>query len=326
MRRALVLLSPCALFAGCRYATLDRATPEGSRITDLHWFMFWLFGAVFFAVMGSLAAALMRRGGVFSPEGERRRSAAVIWGAAVSCVLLLVTLGASVWAGREVATPTGPDTLEIRVIGHQWWWEVRYPAAVAAQEFTTANEIHVPVGRAVRFLLGSDDVIHSFWAPNLNGKKDLLPGRSTTESFRVERAGTYPGRCAEFCGYQHAHMGFVVIAEPPERFDAWLAGQRRDAEEPSNETQRHGLAVFLSGPCVTCHTIRGAGAFGHRGPDLTHLASRSTIAADTLPNTTGHLAGWIVDSQRLKPGNRMPPNLIPSGDLLDLVAYLRGLR
>jgi cytochrome c oxidase subunit 2 len=121
-------------------------------------------------------------------------------------------------------------------------------------------------------------------------------------------------------------MGFVVVAEPPERFEAWLADQRRAAEEPAGEPRRHGLSVFLSGPCVNCHTIRGTGAFGHRGPDLTHLASRSMIAAATLPNTTGHLAGWIVDSQRLKPGNRMPPNLIPSGDVLDLVAYLRGLQ
>ncbi|HEY4228571.1 MAG TPA: cytochrome c oxidase subunit II, partial [Thermoanaerobaculia bacterium] len=311
---------------GCRYETLDRATPEGSRITDLHWFMFWLFGVVFFAVMGSLAAALYLRGGTPSLDGERRRSQAVAWGSGASCVLLLLTLGASVWAGREVATPAGPDALEIRVIGHQWWWEVRYPSSIAAREFTTANEIHVPVGRAVRFLFSTADVIHSFWAPNLNGKKDLLPGRPTTETFLVERAGIYQGRCAEFCGYQHAHMGFVVVAEPPERFEAWLADQRRAAKEPAGEPRRHGLSVFLSGPCVNCHTIRGTGAFGHRGPDLTHLASRSMIAAATLPNTTGHLAGWIVDSQRLKPGNRMPPNLIPSGDVLDLVAYLRGLQ
>jgi cytochrome c oxidase subunit 2 len=145
-------------------------------------------------------------------------------------------------------------------------------------------------------------------------------------TFRVLRAGTYEGRCAEFCGYQHAHMGFRVVAEPPSEFEAWLESQRLPAAEPGDAARVHGHEVFLAGPCVNCHAIRGAGAFGRKGPDLTHLASRSTIAAATLPNTTGHLAGWIADSQRIKPGNRMPPNVLPSGDLLDLVAYLRSLR
>jgi len=277
-------------------------------------------------VLAALAIAVSRRSRAPIAGGKDPRFFAVAATTGVTCAILLLLLVASVVTGRAVSTPPEANALDIAITGHQWWWEVRYPAAVADDEVLTANEIHVPVGRSVRLHLASTDVIHSFWAPNLNGKKDLIPGRSTGMTFRVLRAGTYEGRCAEFCGYQHAHMGFRVVAEPPSEFEAWLESQRLPAAEPGDAARVHGHEVFLAGPCVNCHAIRGAGAFGRKGPDLTHLASRSTIAAATLPNTTGHLAGWIADSQRIKPGNRMPPNVLPSGDLLDLVAYLRSLR
>jgi cytochrome c oxidase subunit 2 len=190
----------------------------------------------------------------------------------------------------------------------------------------TANEIHVPVGRPVLLELSSTDVIHSFWAPNLNGKKDLIPGRPTRHLLRPDRAGVFEGRCAEFCGYQHAHMGFLLIAEERDRFEAWLAGQRGPAAEPSDIARQRGRQVFLSSACVVCHSIRGIGAFGHKAPDLTHLASRRMIASATLPNADGPLAGWIVDSQHVKPGNHMPPNLLPAEQLQDLVSYLRSLQ
>jgi len=323
-----VLLLPAALCAaaGCRYVTLDRATPQADAITDMHWLMFWVLGAVFALVLAALAIAVSRRSRAPIAGGKDPRFVAVVAATGVTCAILLLLLVASVVTGRAVSTPPEANALDIAITGHQWWWEVRYPAAVADDEVLTANEIHVPVGRSVRLHLASTDVIHSFWAPNLNGKKDLIPGRSTGMTFRVLRAGTYEGRCAEFCGYQHAHMGFRVVAEPPSEFEAWLESQRLPAAEPGDAARVHGHEVFLAGPCVNCHAIRGAGAFGRKGPDLTHLASRSTIAAATLPNTTGHLAGWIADSQRIKPGNRMPPNVLPSGDLLDLVAYLRSLR
>ena len=169
-------------------------------------------------------------------------------------------------------------------------------------------------------------MIHSFWVPNVHGKKDLIPGRRTSLVFHLEKEGTFRGQCAEFCGYQHAHMGLVVFAESPRLFEAWLDNQRRLAPEPVGPTEEHGRHVFLSGPCVLCHTIRGAGVFGHKAPDLTHLASRTTIAAATLPNTPGHLAGWVTDPQAIKPGNRMPPNVLAANDLDDLVSYLRSLR
>jgi cytochrome c oxidase subunit II len=314
------------LAAGCRYSTLDHASPEADRITNLHWVMFWICGAVFFAIIGFLAISLVQRGVGETTRSERLRLRGVAIATIASTLLLLYFLAASVFAGRAVATPAGADALEIQVIGHQWWWEVRYPSVTASQEIVTANEIHVPAGNPVRFLLQSDDVIHSFWIPNLDGKKDLIPGRLTTLTFRARRPGVYLGRCAEFCGYQHAHMGLVLIVDGREEFQRWLDGQRRLAAEPADAAVRHGRQVFLSGPCVLCHTIRGAGAFGHRAPDLTHLASRTTIAAGTLANTPGHLAGWIIDAQRIKPGCHMPPNLLSSSDLLALVSYLQTLR
>src|SRR5439155_342185 len=151
-----------------------------------------------------------------------------------------------------------------------------------------------------------------------------LTRRRTAQTGGGERPGLYEGRCAEFCGYQHAHMGFLLIAEAPDRFEAWMASQRRPAAEPSDVAGHHGREVFLSSGCVLCHTIRSIGAFGHKAPDLTHLASRRMIGSAALPNTTGHLAGWVVDSQRIKPGNHMPPNLMPAEHLLDLVSYLRS--
>jgi cytochrome c oxidase subunit 2 len=281
---------------------------------------------VFAAVIALLVVSLLRRRRPETSAGERSRARSVAAGAGISALLLLVLLAASEGAGRAVVAPVGPDALAIQVTGHQWWWEVRYPGSSPADDVTTANEIHVPVGRPVRFELASADVIHSFWVPALNGKKDLIPGHATRHLFRADRPGVFPGQCAEFCGYQHAHMGLVVVAEEPGRFDAWLAGQRTLAREPDEPAAEHGRAVFLSSPCVLCHTIRGIGAFGHKAPDLTHLASRSTIAAGMLPNTPGHLAGWVTDAPAIKPGNKMPPNLLEAADLDDLVTYLGTLR
>ncbi|HEX4440602.1 MAG TPA: c-type cytochrome [Thermoanaerobaculia bacterium] len=320
----LALATYAALSSACSYVALDNASPEAAAITKLHWWMFWVLGAVGFLVMAAVAAALSRR--FARPADDRQRMRAVAVATGVSVLLLLVLLVASVVTGREVATPAGPDALDIEITGHQWWWEIRYPTAVPRDAVVTANEIHVPVGRAARLRLGSNDVIHSLWIPNVDGKRDLIPGRTNWLTFRPRRIGTFAGRCAEFCGYQHAKMGLLLVVQTPADFALWLAQQRQPSAEPAEASLEHGRDVFLAGPCSACHTIRGTPAFGHKAPDLTHLASRATIAAATLPNTTGHLAGWVVDPQRIKPGNRMPPNVLPSGDLLDLVAYLRSLR
>jgi cytochrome c oxidase subunit 2 len=191
---------------------------------------------------------------------------------------------------------------------------------------TTANEIHIPVGRVVHFKLRSNDVIHSFWVPNLHGKTDLIPGHIADTWIRADRAGTYRGQCAEFCGYQHAHMALTVVAETEGQFRNWYAAQLQSAIQPATQQQARGRQVFLSSTCIMCHRIQGTDAGGAVGPDLTHIASRQTIAAATLENTREHLRQWILDSQAIKPGNRMPPNPLNAEDLEALLDYLQTLK
>ena len=196
MRRSAWSAAPLLLFTACRasYSGLDTASPEATRITNLHWLIFWVTGVVSLAVIAALAIALTRRRTAETRAGERRRMRAVAAAAIVSTVVLLWLLTASVLAGRAVATPVGPGALRIQVVGHQWWWEVHYPADPPSDTVITANEIHVPVGRPVLLELSSTDVIHSFWVPNLNGKKDLIPGRPTRHLLRPERTGVFEGR------------------------------------------------------------------------------------------------------------------------------------
>jgi cytochrome c oxidase subunit 2 len=245
---------------------------------------------------------------------------------AATVVLLFVFLFPSVGTGRAIASLGSPHAMTIAFVGHQWWWEVQYSDPVASNRITTANEIHIPVGEPVVLNLSSRDVIHSFWVPALHGKRDLLPGYETAFWIEAQYPGVYAGKCAEYCGEQHAHMAIQVLAEPRARFEEWLRQQRQPAPEPATDAERRGREVFLQAPCTQCHTIRGTSAGATVAPDLTHLATRLTLAAGTIPNTTGHLAGWVLDSQQVKPGNHMPPNGLKSEDLQALLAYLRSLR
>ncbi len=245
---------------------------------------------------------------------------------AVTTAVLFGLLAASVWTGRAVAAPGAPSALSISITGHQWWWEVEYEDAIPSRRLKAANEIHIPTGRPVVFKVTSRDVIHSFWVPNLQGKRDLIPGYTTAIWLQADHAGVYRGQCAEFCGLQHAHMAFQVVAESSAEFERWIDAQRSPSRQPQTESERRGRTVFLTRQCSMCHAIRGTDAYGTVGPDLTHVASRQTIAAGTLPNTRGHLAGWVVDSQAIKPGNRMPPNPLSADDLQDLLAYLEALK
>ena len=214
----------------------------------------------------------------------------------------------------------------IEVNARQWWWDVRYANPVPSQIVVTANEIHIPVGRPIMFRLNSSDVIHSFWVPNLHGKTDMIPGRTLETWIQADHAGMYHGQCAEFCGHQHAHMAFVIVAEPIEQFQAWYQAQLRSAPAPATESQINGQKVFMSKPCVMCHRIQGTDAGGRLGPDLTHVASRQTIAAGTLQNTRDHLTKWITNSQDIKPGNRMPPIPVDSNELNALLDYVQSLK
>jgi cytochrome c oxidase subunit 2 len=203
-------------------------------------------------------------------------------------------------------------------VGNQWWWEVRYPD----EDVVTANELHIPVGVPVTVNLTTDDVIHSFWVPRLTDKMDLIPGRTNALWFQADEPGTYLGECAEYCGLQHAWMQFRVIAVPQEEFGAWLDGQREAATAPQPESLlQEGQQLFLGSACVYCHTVRGTNASGQFGPDLTHLASRQTLAAGRLENNLGNLTAWIVDPQAIEPGTVMPTLGVTPEEARDMAAY-----
>jgi cytochrome c oxidase subunit II len=321
---ALALLGPVLPGGVPTPSALRPASPQAAGLEGLWQLMLWTTTAVFVLVLAALAIALLRPK---SPEPRSRRTAEIVTAAAaVSTVILFVFLIATMHTARKSPNDPRPTDRIVQIIGHQWWWEVHYPGDRSDLEVVTANEIHVPTGRAIWVDLSSDDVIHSFWAPALHGKTDLIPGHHNTQQFRVDRPGIFRGQCAEYCGYQHAHMAFRVVAEPQADFDRWLQAQRQAAPEPAGPLQERGRQVFLSRSCVLCHSIRGTPAFATRAPDLTHLASRETIAAATLPNTPGSLAGWVANSQGVKPGNHMPPNALPAPDLIALLSYLESLR
>jgi cytochrome c oxidase subunit 2 len=220
----------------------------------------------------------------------------------------------------------GNEDLTIKVRGLQWWWGIEYFGSAADQRFETANEIHIPVGQNVRLQLEGIDVIHSFWVPSLAGKQDLVPGRPNELVIRAERAGVYRGQCAEFCGLQHAHMAFFVIAEEQSAFDEWVRSQRQDASAASDEEVISGQKAFMAKQCAACHTIRGTSANGTTGPDLTHVGGRKYIAAGLLETTRGSLAAWIADPQTLKPGNNMPMVPLNAEELRSISAYLASLK
>ncbi len=251
--------------------------------------------------------------------------AAVVMAVVATVIVISGFTVTSFFTTRALAV-AGPDDLTIKVSGLQWWWNVQYFGSKPGQNFTTANEIHIPVGRNVRFQLEGDDVIHSFWVPSLAGKQDLIPGRPNELSVRAERAGIYRGQCAEFCGMQHAHMAFLVIAEDQADYAKWAEAQRRAAVAATEADAAAGQQAFLSKPCAACHTVRGTTAAGTNGPDLTHVGSRRYIGAGLFETTRGSLAAWIADPQTLKPGNNMPLVPLSRGELLSISAYLASLK
>jgi cytochrome c oxidase subunit II len=319
---------------------LDPAGPSAGRINSLTRVMMYLLSAIFIIVMIVLAIAAFRRQRHATPEPEphnavipsqhdreQRLSRTVTTGVLVSVAILFVLLVSSFLIGHKVfTTPDKSNALIIEVNGRQWWWDVRYDHPVPSHIVTTANEIHIPVGRPIVLRLGSSDVIHSFWVPNLHGKMDMIPGRTQEFALQADRPGVFRGQCAEYCGHQHAHMALMVIAEPEDQFNAWYQAQLQPAPAPSTESQINGQKVFLSRPCVMCHRIQGTDAGGRVGPDLTHVASRQTIAAGTLNNSREHLSQWIQNSQDVKPGNRMPPIPVNGNDLNSLLDYVQSLK
>jgi cytochrome c oxidase subunit II len=313
------------------------AGPQALNISRVWWLMFIVSSVVFVLVMISLLLALRKRTRepqldttpILDPpaEQERRKRNVVISAVSITVVILFIFLIFSFSAGRSMtAELANKDGLVIEVTGHQWWWEVRYLDVDASNVFTTANEIHIPVGVPVTFRLTANDVIHSFWVPNLAGKKDLIPGKLNTIWLQADRPGVYRGQCAEYCGLQHAQMALLVVAEPQEQFNAWRQSQTQTSFTPATDSQRRGQQIFLSSTCVMCHSINGTQAGSNIGPNLTHVGSRNMIAAASRTNTREHLAEWISNSQVVKPGNKMPQHNFSDADLQALVDYLQSLK
>ncbi len=315
--------------------SLNPVGPGAQHIEHEFALIFWITSVVFLLTLLLLGISVWRKRSTLDmmPEpqapdeaSERFARMAVSAAMTVTVVLLFIMMIGSFMTSRAMGKMNGEQALTIDVYGHQWWWEIHYPNVEADHIVVTANEIHLPTGVPIRIHGTSRDVIHSFWAPNVQGKRDLIPGYDTDIVMQVNQAGRWRGQCAEYCGEQHAHMSFYMVAQPQAEFNQWLAGQIQSATEPTNAQTQHGREVFLTHACVMCHTIRGTTAGSRVGPDLTHLASRSTIAAGELPNTIGNLGGWILNPQSVKPGCRMPPNEMPGSDLQDLLAYLETLR
>jgi cytochrome c oxidase subunit 2 len=333
--RAVAFATLAALtLAGCGsdHSIMNGHTDEADRIASIGWLMLAIAGAVFVVVVGLLAVGLLRRPnqphhGVLALRSDRRWI--VGGGVALPSAVILLLSVMTVWV---LADDDHDATQHITVIGHQYWWEVRYDGTDAV----TANEFHIPVGEDVTLTLEAADVVHSLWVPELGPKRDLIPGRVNELTWRAETTGRFRGQCAEYCGLQHANMALYVVVEPREDFDRWLATQESDAAVPTTDEQRAGLDAFVDQPCGSCHEIRGTEARGSEargseakvdlGPDLTHLASRETIGAGVAPFDRGHLGGWISDSQSLKPGNLMPPVTLSPQELQSLLAYLESLR
>lgn len=308
-------------------SALEPAGMQAEKIAGLWNLFLGVTAVVYVLVLIFLIAALVRRRPeILSNATSPRVRIAVQIATGLTVLILFGLLTASIFTGRGIADV--PDrAIQIAVTGRQWWWQVEYDDVDKSKRITTANEITIPVGVPVTLHLRSTDVIHSFWVPNLHGKRDLIPGRQAlTMTLQADRPGVYRGQCAEFCGYQHANMALWVTAVPQDEYRRWIDANRMSSRAPSTPEERRGQEIFLQSPCPLCHTVQGTPANGKTGPDLTHFASRRSIAAGTIPNRPGFLGGWILDAQHIKPGSQMPSMTLNEGELQPLIRYLESLR
>ena len=306
--------------------------PVASSEARLGWWLVIVSGVVVAVVALLVVAGAVHRPAKREPMALERTGShgGLLWiyfgGLLLPALILIVSFGLTLGTLHATVSAPRDPAATVRIIGHRWWWEVRYVDRDPTKTIVTANEIHVPVGQPVRLELTSADVIHSFWVPQLAGKTDVIPGITNVAWLQADSAGVYRGACTEYCGLQHANMSPIVVAESPTAFQSWEAGQRASAAPPTDPGAAAGEAVFQKSACATCHAIRGSEALGNVGPDLTHLASRLTLAAGTLENTRGNLAGWIGNAQGIKPGNDMPVMTLAPNDLQALLAYLETLK
>lgn len=314
------------LLAGCSgsQSILDPAGDGARDSANIWWLMFWLGTAVFVVVLALIGVAVIRgsRDDDTALSSKGRLRMVVLGGVIIPAIIIAIVFAGSTRSLLGMSELRQSSDVVIDVIAHQYWWEVRYPE----EGIVTANEIHIPANRTIDVRLTSTDVIHSFWVPQLHGKIDMLPGKTTNVSMKAEEAGTYRGQCAQFCGAQHANMALLVIAEEEEGYEEWMSLQAQPAADPEPGTLvERGRDIYMSSACVYCHTINGTPSNGTLGPDLTHLGSRETLAAGTIENNPGNLAGWIVDPQEIKPGNAMPAVDLTGEELQALLEYLNSL-
>jgi cytochrome c oxidase subunit 2 len=311
---------------------LDAAGSRADTILPLTWFTAIVSVLVCVIIALLLWIGVRRR---HAQRGEDIRSVPVQrggnglrWisvGLTISAVPLLITLVWTMVALAKVSGPPRDPALILDVTGHQWWWEVRYNSTQPSEIFTTANEIHIPLGAPVLVRLHGGDVIHSFWVPKLSGKTDAIPGQTNLSWMEARVAGRYRGACSEFCGSQHANMAFEVVAEPPASYERWRAAQIQAAPEPASQAQIRGQGL-VEYRCGLCHQVRGTRAGAVSAPDLTHLMSRNTLAAGAIPNNSGNLAAWIQNAQAVKPNSLMPNQYLSGDQLSDVLAYLETLK
>ena len=304
----------------------DKAAP----VVALTWGVLIISLAVILIIGLLLAGAIWRRPGQEWVSGSRSAlqghtgGLSWIWiGVGISTLVLLFSV---VWAVKvlaDIQAPAAKPAVTIQITGRQWWWQVDYLSNDRAREFTTANEIHIPVGQPVRLKLVGGDVIHSFWVPQLAGKMDAIPGQTNETWIEASAPGVYRGQCMEYCGLQHSHMGFLVVAQPAGDFRTWWDHQLAPPAAPHDRAAAGQDEFGMH--CGNCHAVRGTSAAGALGPDLSHLMQRQTIAAGQMPNNGPVLAHWIADPQSVKPGSLMPVPSISESELADIHAYLKTL-
>lgn len=318
---------PCTLaLTGCGTEIQSVLAPHGAqagKIATLAWVLF-AFGTIVLLIV-IVATWLALRGSTRLRALLAQDRTILALGLAFPAITLSALLGYGVFLMRAQLAANDTGAARIEVIGERWWWRVTYEAA--GGRVASANEIRIPAGRPVTFTLKAADVIHSFWVPALGGKVDMIPGRTTHLHLLAERAGTYRGQCAEYCGGAHALMALAVIAMPPADYDAWLAREAAPAPSPTSAQEQRGHDLILAAGCGACHTVRGTPAAGMVGPDLTHLGSRRSVGIDTLPLDAANLVAFITDGQHIKPGNTMPPfRNLAADDASAIAAYLLSLK
>ena len=311
---------------------LHAAGPASAPAYRLGWALIALVTAVMVIIAILLVGALVRHRPPLPAAGEQKLPADggglhwIMIGTGISTVALFAALVYAMTTLESVASPPREPPLTIDVTSYDWWWKIDYPDALdPSREFVTANEIHIPIGVPVRVELRSADVIHTFWAPQLAGKTEMIPGQTNVQWIEADRPGVYRGQCSQFCGAQHAHMAFEVVAEPQPQFDAWRESQRRGAQAVTTPDARTGQRLFGE-RCAGCHSVRGTSAAGMQAPDLTHLASRRLIAAGQMTNTAEHRLDWIEHAQRIKSDSLMPSIALSASEAAALSAYLTTLQ